>query len=205
MAGTGEIHTAEGGGEQAGPVSDADLLERICDGDRVAFTALAERYHMLVYRVAVRVLGNAADAEDVSQEAFIKLWNRPPDLRKKTAVRAWLLQVARNLAIDRLRRARNASDDGLELVHDDATAPDGLLRHEQAAARVVQALSGLPERQRTALQLTYYEGLSNQETAEVMEASVEAIESLLSRARRGLRTELASVWTELVSELEQLK
>jgi RNA polymerase sigma-70 factor (ECF subfamily) len=159
----------------------------------------------MVFRLSARVLGNAADAEDVTQEAFVKLWRDPPELRNKAALKAWLARVARNLAIDRLRRARDTSDSELDRLVDPSTAPDGQLRHGQAADQVSAAMAELPERQRTALQLTYFEALGNQETASIMDVSVEAVESLLSRARRSLRATLEPVWSDLIDELEQLK
>jgi RNA polymerase sigma-70 factor (ECF subfamily) len=205
MAGTVKTQTSTITAGLSGQAVDADLLEQVVAGDRTALADVVNRYHAIVFRVAVRVFGNAAEAEDIAQEVFLKLWRKPPDLRNKAALRPWLLQVARNLAIDRLRQVRNTSDDGLELIEDGASAPDGRLRHAEAVEQVTNALAGLPERQRTALQLTYYEGLSNIEAAEIMQASVEAVESLLSRARRSLRAGLEPVWTELIQELEQLK
>jgi len=205
MAGYTEDTAVDPAAGDASPAVDAVLLDGVCAGDQAAFTALVDRHYSLVFRLSARVLGNAADAEDVTQEAFVKLWRSPPDLRNKAALKGWLARVARNLAIDRLRRTRNTSDSELELLVDPSTAPDGRLRHGQAAEEVSVALAQLPERQRTALQLTYFEALGNQETASIMDVSVEAVESLLSRARRSLRTTLSAVWTDLIDELEQLK
>ncbi len=205
MAGTSEHTAATSTAGDASPAVDAALLDRIVAGDETAFAALVDRHYSLVFRLSARVLGNAADAEDVTQEAFVKLWRNPPELRNQAALKGWLVRVARNLAIDRLRRARNTSDSELELLVDTSTAPDGHLRHGQAADEVSAALAQLPERQRTALQLTYFEALGNQETASIMDVSVEAVESLLSRARRSLRTMLQPVWADLIEELEQLK
>ena len=205
MAGYSENTAVSPAAGDESPAVDAVLLDGVAAGDETAFTALVDRHYSLVFRLSARVLGNAADAEDVTQEAFVKLWRNPPELRNKSALKGWLARVARNLAIDRLRRARNTSDSELELLVDPSTAPDGHLRHGQAANEVSAALAQLPERQRTALQLTYFEALGNQETASVMDISVEAVESLLSRARKTLRTLLNPVWSDLIDELEQLK
>lgn len=205
MAGYSENTAATSTAGDASPAVDAVLLEGVVAGDETAFATLVDRHYSLVFRLSARVLGNAADAEDVTQEAFVKLWRNPPVLRNQAALKGWLVRVARNLAIDRLRRARNTSDSELELLVDTSTAPDGHLRHGQAADEVSAALAQLPERQRTALQLTYFEALGNQETASIMDVSVEAVESLLSRARRSLRTLLNPVWADLIDELEQLK
>mgnify|MGYP001819369577 FL=1 len=205
MAGYRENTAATSTAGDASPAVDAVLLEGVVAGDEKAFATLVDRHYSLVFRLSARVLGNAADAEDVTQEAFVKLWRNPPVLRNQSALKGWIVRVARNLAIDRLRRVRNTSDSELELLVDTSTAPDGHLRHGQAADEVSAALAQLPERQRTALQLTYFEALGNQETASIMEVSVEAVESLLSRARRSLRTLLNPVWADLIDELEQLK
>ncbi len=205
MAGYSENTAATSTAGDASPAVDAVLLEGVVAGDETAFATLVDRHYSLVFRLSARVLGNAADAEDVTQEAFVKLWRNPPVLRNQAALKGWLVRVGRNLAIDRLRRARNTSDSDLELLVDTSTAPDGHLRHGQAADEVTAALAQLPERQRTAMQLTYFEALGNQETASIMEISVEAVESLLSRARRSLRTLLKPVWADLIDELEQLK
>ncbi len=205
MAGTGEEKSTGHSAAASAAAVDAVLLERVHERDEPAFNELVTRHYSLAFRLCARVLGNAADAEDVVQEAFVKLWNNPPQLRDGGALRAWIMRVGRNLAIDRLRQRRPGSDSELELLVDGSTAPDGQMRHGQAATRVSDAMARLPERQRTALQLTYFEGLGNQDTASMMDISVEAVESLLSRARRKLKVDLDHVWTELVVELEQLK
>jgi len=187
------------------PAVDAVLLEQVSAGDEAAFGEIAGRHYAVVFRVASRVLADAAEAEDVTQEAFVRLWRDPGVVRNPAALRSWLIQVARNLAIDRIRRARPSTPDGLDEMPDGATAPDGRLRHGQAADAVADAMAKLPERQRTALHLTYFEGLGNQQTAQIMQVSVEAVESLLSRARRTLRETLSPVWGDLIEELEQLK
>ncbi len=187
------------------PVADAVLLGAAAAGDEAAFGQLVDRHYGLVFRVAGRVLANAADAEDVAQETFVRLWHDPGVVNNPAALKGWLAQVARNMAIDRIRRQKPSTGDGLDELADKATAPDGALRHVQAAGLVSEALAGLPERQRMALQLTYFEGLGNQETAQAMQVTVEAVESLLSRGRRSLRDTLSSVWGDLIEELEQLK
>lgn len=205
MAGYAETAGLAGAAGDVSPAADAVLLARASEGDEQAFSALVDRHYGLVFRVAARILSEPSDAEDVAQEAFVRLWRDPGVIDNPAALKGWLARVARNLAIDRIRRTRPSTGDGLDELADGATAPDGRLRHQQAALSVAEALDSLPERQRTALQLTYYEGLGNQETALVMQVSVEAVESLLSRARRSLRDTLAPVWGDLIEELDQLK
>ena len=205
MAGYRQNETSGQTVEASASAVDVGLLEQLAAGNEAAFNSIVDRHYSLVFRVVVRVMGSAADAEDVTQEAFVKLWRSPPELRNQSALKAWIVKVARNLAIDRLRRNRDTTGDGLDQLEDASTAPDGILRHSEAAGKVAHLLNTLPERQRTALQLTYYEALGNQATADIMDISVGAVESLLSRARRTLRSSLEGQWEELIEELEQLK
>ena len=185
-------------------VGDGELVARLARGDRTAFAALVDSHVAAVHRVAGRVLGSAADAEDVAQEAFMRLWRAPHQIRDGAAVRGWLMRVATNLAIDRVRRVR--PDLGIDIDHvaDAAAGADKPLRRSAVSAAVEAALAGLPERQRAALVLTYYEGFGNQETAEALGVSVEAVESLLARARRSLRQSLAGEWRDLLHDLDGL-
>jgi RNA polymerase sigma-70 factor (ECF subfamily) len=187
------------------PAVDAVLLEQVSAGDEAAFGEIAGRHYAVVFRVASRVLADAAEAEDVTQEAFVRLVARSGRGQQPGSTSQLAHSGRRNLAIDRIRRTRPSTPDGLEEMPDGATAPDGRLRHGQAADAVADAMAKLPERQRTALHLTYFEGLGNQQTGQIMQISVEAVESLLSRARRTLRETLSPVWGDLIEELEQLK
>ena len=182
-------------------VTDDELLERLCVGDHDAFTEITGRHFDPVYRVAWRVLGGPADAEDVTQEAFIKLWQSPTTLRDGKAVRSWLMRVATNLAIDRMRRKQPLIVEQVPDVADDGLRADGALARSQIAGNIDAAIAGLPDRQRIALVMTYFEYMSNQQTAEVLDLSVDAVESLLSRARRNLKSQLAGEWRDMLDEL----
>lgn len=181
---------------------DGDLVRRAAGGDAQAWQALVDRHLGIVHALAQRLLGNRAEAEDVAQEAFLRAWRhidrwQPGQARWGT----WLARVALNLCRDRLRRARPVSlDDAPELADGRPSAEAGL-QAGAVAAQVQAALAALPERQREALVLCYYEQMSNIEAAQVMEVSVEALESLLSRARRGMRKLLADQAPDLLGEL----
>jgi RNA polymerase sigma-70 factor (ECF subfamily) len=181
-----------------------DLLARLARRDEEAFAELIRRHFDRVYRIAWRVLGGAADAEDVAQEAFLKAWNAPGQIRDGRAIGAWLSRVATNLALDRLRRRRPESPAELPELVDPGAAADRALRRATLEAEVAAALAALPDRQRAALVLVHFEGLGNLEAAGMLGISVEAVESLLARARRSLKLAFADRWRELVAELSDL-
>jgi RNA polymerase sigma-70 factor (ECF subfamily) len=135
------------------------------------------------------MLGNTQEAEDVSQEAFLRLWQHAPDWEPRAKLSTWLFRVAHNLAIDRLRQRRPVDTD--VDVATDSARPSRVLDRRRTAERVRAALALLPDRQRSALLMSHYEGLSNPEIADILGVSVESVESLSSRARRTLRQHLS--------------
>lgn len=173
-------------------ISDDVLLERFARGDRVAAQILTLRLTPIVLGHAYRLLGQRDEAEDVAQEAMLRLWRMAPDWQPGTAkVTTWLYRVVANLCTDRLRRAGRAAplDEAEEPADPAPSAPDAL--QEVARSRALQdALATLPERQRQAIVLRHIEELGNPEIAEIMEISVEAVESLLSRGKRALTASL---------------
>ncbi|PZU59018.1 MAG: RNA polymerase sigma factor [Brevundimonas sp.] len=173
---------------------DEDLVRRVGQGDPAASQALVTRKLPRVLALAQRMLGDAAEAEDVAQETLLKAWRQAP---RWTPGRArfdtWLHRVALNLCYDRLRRRREIPTDAPPERPDEGPAPDRGLLAAETGARVDAALAGLPQRQREAIVLCHYQELSNIEAAALMDISVEALESLLSRGRRALRHALADV------------
>ncbi|WP_127900582.1 RNA polymerase sigma factor [Solirhodobacter olei] len=173
-------------------VSDDALLVLYANGDAEVARALTLRLTPRVLRLASRMLGDAAEAEDVAQEAMLRLWRIAAEWRQGEAqVSTWLYRVASNLCTDRLRRRRTVDIEAVPEIEDgQASAVEGMIEADRVSA-LQQALDGLPDRQRQAVVLRHIEGLSNPEIAEVMDIGVEAVESLTARGKRALAAALA--------------
>ncbi|WP_424979438.1 RNA polymerase sigma factor [Leisingera sp. S232] len=181
-------------------VSDDSLLVLYVNGDSRAAEELTARLGPRVLGVAMRVLGNRADAEDVTQEAMLRLWRMAPEWRRGEAqVSTWLYRVAMNLCIDRKRRARGGHVD-LDAVPEPPDTGRTAAEQMQDGARqdaLQRALMQLPERQRQAVVLRHLEELPNPEIAGIMDISIEAVESLTARGKRALAAALAGRRDEL--------
>lgn len=172
--------------------ADAALLAQIAQGDALAIKQMVAHKLPRILALAMRLLGNRAEAEDVAQETFLRIWKHAADWQTGEAkFDTWVHRVALNLCYDRLRghkeHATQALDDEANHLLDLNATPDESLMLIQQKQSVTQALAALPNRQREALVLQYYQALSNTEAASLMDISVEALESLLSRARRNMR------------------
>lgn len=173
---------------------DEELLARVAAGDAAAVRALVARKLPRILALAQRMLADAADAEDVAQEAFVRAWKQAPVWRPGAArFDTWLHRVALNLCYDRLRRRREIATDAPPEQADEGPAPDRGIQAADTGKRVSAALQSLPERQREAIVLCHYQDLGNIEAAAVMGISVEALESLLGRGRRALRAQLSDM------------
>ena len=173
---------------------DEELLSRVAQGDPAAVRALVARKLPRLLALAGRILGDAAEAEDVAQETFLRVWKHaarwtPGQARFDT----WLHRVALNLCYDRLRRRRETLMETPPEQPDEGPAPDRGLQAADVGRRVSLALRVLPDRQREAIVLCHYQEFGNIEAADLMGVSVEALESLLSRGRRALRLALADM------------
>jgi RNA polymerase sigma-70 factor, ECF subfamily len=171
--------------------SDEDLMARIATGDEPAFRLLARRYAGRAVSLARRITGNDADAEEVVQEALLRVWTNAPRWRPLAAFRTWFYRVVLNLCLSRRRRGAPfvplaAAGDPPDPSADVAAAAE----RDETERRIAVAIGDLPDRQRAAIVLTYHEGLSNAETAAILETSVSSVEALLVRAKRTLREKL---------------
>lgn len=181
---------------------DLELVRRIGAGEAAAYAALVDRHLEMVTALAGRMLANRADVEDVVQEVFLRVWQHAGRWRAGGArFSTWLYRITLNLCHDRLRRRRELALDAAGDPPSDAPPPGADLQRAAVAVRIQAALAQLPERQREAILLSHYQGLSNIEAAAVLEVTVEALESLLARGRRRLRELLAGEAKGLMGEL----
>ncbi len=172
---------------------DDELMAAVARGEGTAFATLLERHLERVRAIAWRMLGSADAADDVAQDVFLRIWTRPQTYDPaRGRFAAWLSRVAANACIDRLRRNEpgQLDDAAEEWLADPAPDPERRTMQAETAARVRAAIAALPERQRLAVVLSHDLGHTNIEIARIMDTTVEAVESLLGRARRRLKTEL---------------
>ncbi|HTQ81806.1 MAG TPA: sigma-70 family RNA polymerase sigma factor [Pseudolabrys sp.] len=173
--------------------SDEALMARVAQGDEPAYRQLARRHLPAAISLARRILGNAADAEDVAQEAMLRVWVNAPRWQPLALFRTWFRRVVVNLCLDRKRRAPWVELDAAGEIADPAADAGEQIERSERDDLVQAAIAKLPARQRTAIVLTYAEGLSNAEVADMLGASVSAVETLLVRGKQNLRRALARV------------
>tara|TARA_B100001939_G_scaffold346979_1_gene367226 strand:+ start:3722 stop:4321 length:600 start_codon:yes stop_codon:yes gene_type:complete len=184
--------------------SDEALILRVGKGDRTAYKMLVDRHLATHLAFAARLLGSNQDAEDVMQEAFVRIWKHAGnwDPARNAKFTTWFYRIVMNLCLDVLRKHKPGDD--LENAHDvtsEEPSAEEEMDRQQKSHRLREALESLPERQKTAVVLCYLEELSNKEAAHIMGVSVNAMEALLVRARRKLATVLAVQRKELLEEI----
>jgi RNA polymerase sigma factor (sigma-70 family) len=184
------------------PGDDAAWAARLAARDPAALREMIARHAPALNRVAYRMTGDRHEAEDIVQEALLRLWDHAGAIAAKHPVGSqaaarlrlggWLQRTATNLAIDRLRRTRRLTGGEVPEEEDGAPLADAVIEAGERDGIARAAVLALPERQRAAIVLTYYEELPNAEAAEAMDMNIKAFESLLHRARTALRQALTA-------------
>jgi RNA polymerase sigma-70 factor (ECF subfamily) len=176
--------------------TDEALMVRVAKGDQGAFRLLARRHLPAMVGLARRILGNAAEAEDVAQEAMLRVWTHAPRWQPLAAFKTWLTRIVVNLCLDRKRRTPLLDLDAVGEVADPTPGAGEQAESAERERLLAAAIDKLPERQRSAIVLTYSEGLSNAQVADIMGCSVSAVETLLIRGKQNLRRSLGALIDE---------
>lgn len=177
-------------------MTDEELMRAVCNGDHSAYQLIVKQQLNSLSHYAYRMLGNKKDTEDITQEAFLKLWvNASKWQPEKSKLSTWLHRITHNLCIDYLRKhSRMKTQENIESEIDAAAmraeSNEQGNATQQQSKQLEQAIGMLPENQRSALMLCHYSGFSNKEAAAIINVSIKALESLIARAKRSLRTEL---------------
>ncbi len=189
--------------------NDRVLVERIRHGDKAACAECIEQHSPGVYRVALRLTGNEAEAEDVVQETFLSAFKAIDKFESRSGLATWLYRIAHNAALMRLRRVKpdqvSVDDEeqfgeGLLVpaqLHDWCCLPERDFESSEARVELERAIKDLPEKLRAVFVLRELEGLSTEETAEALDISIDAAKVRLHRARLQLRERLSAYFTEL--------
>jgi RNA polymerase sigma-70 factor (ECF subfamily) len=174
-------------------VTDADLLARLRSGDHDAFDALFRQWYEPVVRVAHRILRDQGVAEELTQDVFLELWRRKDSLPDGSSVPAYLMQAARNRALNHLRhlKVQQKSQVHMEALHEPSEAADSEARSTELMAAIHEAVAALPPRTREVFTLSRERNLRYVEIADLLGISVKAVEANMSRALRHLRERLA--------------
>jgi RNA polymerase sigma factor (sigma-70 family) len=172
--------------------SDDELMTRILRRDVSAFRDVVQAHAPMLHRIAYRMISDATEAEDLAQEALTRLWQHAGRWQAGgPGIAAWLTRVTMNLCLDRLRKRRFSSDEAVPERADESPLAPERIEAEQQKQRVVAAIAALPDNQRAAIVLTYYEDQANAAAAAILDMNIKAFESLLLRARGALKRALS--------------
>jgi len=183
------------GGAKSRQESDGELIERVQKGETRCFADLVSRYQDPVYSMALRFVRGEGDAEDIAQEAFLRAYRGLEGFKGESKFSTWLYRITWNLCADWLRRNRKpgrapvAIDDAADLADGRIDLEQGLLAEEEKR-KVGEALDGLDEKYRAVLILLYYQKMSYEQIAAVLEVPMKTVETRLYRARKLLRASL---------------
>jgi len=180
--------------------SDEQLLDLITEGNKTAFSELVMRHSKKLYRISYRILSNRNDAEDIVQDAYLKLWDNPKIWNKQYKIKftTWFYKIVINMSLDyRKKNKPETLGEQMETLADNNTSED-IMENKQKKELVEKFISELPERQQTALNLCFYEDISNKEAAEIMDVNLKALESLLMRAKENLKIKISESYEEVV-------
>jgi RNA polymerase sigma-70 factor (ECF subfamily) len=185
-------------------MTDIEIIDLILSGDRDKYRLLVERHQQMVFRTCMGYLHNRDDADDLTQEVFIRAYQSLSRFRRDSAFSTWLYRIAINAALNMTRRPGNfimsriegifgpGSNDISEIARDTGDNPEELLIKDEHRKWIAKALESLPENQRTAIVLSKYDELPQKEIAQIMNTTEGAVEALIQRAKANLRVKLSA-------------
>lgn len=188
---------------------EQELITKLQAGDHFAFKELFANYCEMVFNVCFRMLGSQSEAEDITQDVFLKVYRSVRQFRGESKLSTWLYRIAINLCLNCRRRKKieqllsldfmfaNSEEEEHGFVDSSDKEPDAILEKLETERIVLKAINSLPKQQCIALTLQYYEGLPYQEIAEIMNCSVGSVESRLHRAKQNLYKQLSSLIKDL--------
>jgi RNA polymerase sigma-70 factor (ECF subfamily) len=174
----------------------SDRIQKLQEGDEEAFQQMVVEFGSMVVNLAFRFIGNKSDAEDVSQDVFIKIWKNVKSYKGESSLKTWVYRITVNESLNFVRRQKINSfigflESGISISDD--SAEEALLRKEKTNL-VRKAIQKLPKNQRIAITLRSFKNLSYDEIAEIMDISKSSVESLLFRAKKGLKKKLSNYY-----------
>ncbi len=171
--------------------TDAELMQATAGGDLEAFSELVLRYQGLAWKTAYRFVGEPMEAEDIAQEAFLKILEAAPRYREKGLFRTYFYRTLTRLCIDRSRKKHPANISDIPDIPDQSPDPVEILIDKERRTGVLAALDTLPPNQKAAIILKHFEGLSYSEIARILDVTPKAVEGLIGRAGASLSALLA--------------
>ncbi len=184
-------------------LADEEIIARLKAGDSWAMSVLYDRYARLVFSLSLKILNDRGAAEETVQEVFVKVWKRCREYdARRGKFSSWLTGIAHNHAIDELRRRRvrpsasDGEDDAMESVLDDGPAPLDLAMQSLERRRIMQALKQIPDEQRQAIELAYFEGLTQQEISERLGDPLGTVKTRMRLGMQKLKTLLEEPATD---------
>ncbi len=177
-------------------VDELKLVQQSVAGDEAAYRLLLEKHLPSLSRYIARMLGNVTEVDDIIQEASLRLWTKGKQFDpKKTKLTTWLHNIAHNLCIDHFRKHHRVvtkpADEVEALMRMESYGPESDSIHAGLKLDIASAMMEIPERQRSAIIMCHYQGLSNKDAAAILGVSVDALESMMARGRKKLRILLA--------------
>ena len=169
-------------------LDEPDLVRKSINGDQSAYQLLLDQHLSSVSNFVMRMMANTAEADDIIQETFIRLWTHGDKFNpEKAQLTTWLHNIAHNLCIDHFRKFKRLVEEPSTEKASTLAGPEDKAIQADMTATVQEAMMKLPERQRSAIIMCHYQGLSNKDAAMILDVSVDALESLMARGRRKLK------------------